>query len=257
MISGKTVCLMYHELELPGRALCHSEAGYVRYIVRMEDFRKQLDALGQVGLQAISVSQMLDGESGVALTFDDGCETDLIVAAPALQELGFKATFYITVGFLGTRGYLSQQQVRELANYDCDIGCHSLTHPYLTDLDASGLHREVVEAKDSLQQIAGKAVMHFSCPGGRWDPRAAEIARNAGYRSVATSRTGVNTPSTDAFCMARIAVMRDTSLPAFQSLATGRGLWPTQLREATRSAVRKAMGNSMYDKLRSRLLKDA
>ena len=33
MIAGKTVCLMYHELELPGRAMCHAEAGYVRYVV--------------------------------------------------------------------------------------------------------------------------------------------------------------------------------------------------------------------------------
>jgi peptidoglycan/xylan/chitin deacetylase (PgdA/CDA1 family) len=244
-------------LELPGRALCHSEAGYARYVVSMENFRRQLEVLRQAGLKGISVSQMLEGESGIALTFDDGCETDLIAAAPAIQELGFKATFYITVGFLGTSGYLSQPQVRELAKYDFDIGCHSLTHPYLSDLDATGLHREIVEAKDSLQQIAGKAVLHFSCPGGRWDSHVAEVARNAGYRSVATSRTGVNWPSTNAFRLARIAVMRDTSMVAFQSLSTGRGLWPMQLREGTRAAVRKAMGNSMYDKLRSRLLKDA
>ena len=257
MIAGKTICLMYHELELPNRAMCHSEAGYVRYVVTLQNFRRQLDDLRRSGLQGISVSQMLDGESGIALTFDDGCETDLIAATPLLQEFGFKGTFYITVGFLGTRGYLSQQQVRELAKYDFDIGCHSATHPYLTDLDDSGLHREIVEARDSLQQIAGKAVLHFSCPGGRWDSRVAEIARNAGYRSVATSRTGVNSSSTDAFCLPRVAILRDTSLPMFQSLASGKGLWPIQLREATRSAVRKAMGNSIYDKLRSRLLKDA
>jgi peptidoglycan/xylan/chitin deacetylase (PgdA/CDA1 family) len=257
MIAGKTVCLMYHELELPGRALCHSEAGYVRYIVEEKDFRKQLETLKQAGLRGISVSQMLDGVAGIAITFDDGCETDLIAAAPVLQKLGFSATFYITLGFLDTRGYLSQQQVRELARYDFDIGCHSVSHPYLTDLDASGLHREIADAKDSLQQIAGKPVMHFSCPGGRWDSRVAETARGAGYKSVATSRTAVNTPSTDAFCLARIAVMRGTSLPTFQSLATGHGLWSIQLREATRSAVRKTFGNLIYDKLRSRLLKDA
>lgn len=257
MIAGKTVCLMYHELELPGRPLCHSEAGYVRYIVDGKAFRKQLEWLRQIGLRGISVSQMLAGEAGTAITFDDGCETDLIAAAPALQEFGFSATFYITVGFLGTRGYLSPQQVRELATYDFDIGCHSVSHPYLTDLDASGLHREIAGAKDCLEQIAGKPVMHYSCPGGRWDSRVAETARSAGYESVATSRTGVNTPSTDAFCLARIAIMRGTSLPTFQSLASGHGLWPIQLREATRSAVRKTFGNSIYDKLRSRFLKDA
>lgn len=257
MIAGKAVCLMYHELELPGRALCQSESGYVRYIVGVGGFRKQLQALRDLDSPGISVTQMLAGQPGVALTFDDGCETDLITAVPLLAEYGFRATFYITVGFLGKRGYLSEAQVDELARYDHDIGCHSVTHPYLTDLDEAGLRREIADAKNALEQIAGRKVDHFSCPGGRWDARVAEIARGAGYLSVATSRTGTNSRTTDPFCLARIAVMRGTSLAAFQQVANGRGLWPIQLREATRSAARGFMGNAMYDKFRSLLLKDS
>ena len=257
MIEGRTVCLMYHELELPGRALCQPEAGYVRYIVNIDNFRQQLVALRDAGSQGISVSQMIAGQSGVALTFDDGCETDLLAAAPLLKEFGFGVTFYITVGFLGKQGYLSHQQVRELGKYGCDIGCHSVTHPYLTDLDDAGLELEVADAKASLEQISGVPVEHFSCPGGRWDPRVAEVARLAGYKSVATSQTGTNSKSTDVFCLKRIAVMRETSLPEFERVARGRGLWPMQLREGTRSAVRRIMGNSAYDKLRSILLRDA
>jgi peptidoglycan/xylan/chitin deacetylase (PgdA/CDA1 family) len=248
---------MYHELELPGRALCRSEAGYIRYIVGLENFRNQLQALRQAALPGISVTQMLAEASGVALTFDDGCETDLIAAAPALQEFGFNATFYITVGFLGQPGYLTQEQVRELGNYSYDIGCHSWTHPYLTDLDQASLRREIADAKSALEQIAGRAVKHFSCPGGRWDARAAGIAQEAGYESVATSRTGTNTQYTDPFCLKRIAVMRGTNLSQFHRLAAGRGLLSIQLLEATRSAVRNVMGNAVYDKLRSLLLKRA
>ena len=44
----------------------------------------------------------------VCITFDDGCETDLIAAAPVLRESGFSATFYLTAGFLGTPGYLDR-----------------------------------------------------------------------------------------------------------------------------------------------------
>jgi len=257
MIAGNTVCLMYHELELPGRALCQSESGYVRYIVSADDFRKQIQALRDLDFPGISVTQMLAGQPGVALTFDDGCETDLITAVPLLKEYGFRATFYIAVGFLGKRGYLNNEQVRELVKYEHDIGCHSVTHPYLTDLDEAGLQREIADAKNALEQIAGRKVDHFSCPGGRWDTRVAEIARNAGYLSVATSRTGTNSKTTDPFCLARIAVMRGTSLSTFQQLASGRGLWPIQLREATRTAARGLMGNGVYDKVRSLLLRDS
>ena len=257
MIAERAVCLMYHELELPGRELCQTEAGYVRYIVPIDDFRRQLETLRDAGLPGISVTQMLEGRPGVALTFDDGCETDLLAAMPLLQEFGFSATFYITLGFLGRRGYLSHQQVRELGKYACDIGCHSVTHPYLSDLDETGLRREIRDAKDSLEQTAGRAVEHFSCPGGRWDKRVAQVAREAGYKSVATSRTGTNTKTTDPFCLARIAVLRGTSVSDFSRFAAGRGLLPVQVREATRSAVRTLVGNTIYDKVRSLLLKDA
>ena len=70
----------------------------------------------------------------VCITFDDGCETDLLAAAPILKEFGFGATFYITVGFLGKPGYLSEAQVRNLSALGFEIGCHSLTHPYLPTL---------------------------------------------------------------------------------------------------------------------------
>ena len=37
MRPDETLYLMYHELETPGRPLCHSEPGYVRYILADAD----------------------------------------------------------------------------------------------------------------------------------------------------------------------------------------------------------------------------
>ena len=96
------VYLMYHELELPGRALCDSEAGYVRYIVGEADFKSQMLWLREGGWSGLSIRQAMAGinSSSVVITFDDGAETDLITAAPILKDAGFMATFYITTGFL-------------------------------------------------------------------------------------------------------------------------------------------------------------
>ena len=42
-MAGKgCVFLMYHEIELPGRPLCQSAPGYVRYILPLETFRSQM-----------------------------------------------------------------------------------------------------------------------------------------------------------------------------------------------------------------------
>src|SRR5262245_36862611 len=184
------VVLMYHELELRGRSLCQSEPGYLRYIVSESSFRKHIAVLRDGGWHGLSVSTALrsfDSKS-VAITFDDGCETDLLVAAPILRDAGFSATSYITAAFVGRPGYLSSAQVRNLAAYGVEVGCHSMSHAYLNDLDEANLHREIVEAKEKLEQISGVRICHFSCPGGRWNQRVADVAREAGYNSVVTSR---------------------------------------------------------------------
>src|SRR5580693_4072815 len=250
------VYLMYHELEVEGRPLCQTEQGYLRYVVHQSQFREQMNWLQSVGLRGISVSDDLDRNltGGIAITFDDGCETDLTVAAPLLRQLNFGATFYITIGFLGRPGYMVPKQVRELGDLEFDIGSHSLTHSYLSNLDQAGLHREIVESKARLEEMTGRPVLHFSCPGGRWSPRVAEIARSAGYRSVATSRIGANRPQSQPFQLARIAIMRHTPFAAFQDICRGRGLWQRQLRGALQQTSHKLLGNTLYDRLRSVLL---
>jgi peptidoglycan/xylan/chitin deacetylase (PgdA/CDA1 family) len=257
MAEPSIVFLMYHELEQSGRALCHSEPGYVRYVLRAEDFQAQMMFLQNHGWRGVSVSEALrfPEHKTVAVTFDDGSETDLTCAAPVLRQLGLGATFYITAGWLGQNGYLSQSQLRELSALGFEIGCHSMTHAYLTDLDESGLQSEIAEAKLLLEQIIGKPVEHFSCPGGRFDQRVANAARQAGYRSVATSRIQANSKSVDPFSLGRIAIMRATSLHEFEELCSGRGLWQSRMRLKLLAASRNLLGNSTYDRLRNIVLR--
>src|SRR5262252_5180496 len=102
------VFLMYHELEIEGRKLVQSDPGYVRYILPLETFRSQMEWMKKSGFDGLSVGEAIryPRQPSVCITFDDGCETDLIAAAPILKELGCRATFYLTAGFLGTPGFL-------------------------------------------------------------------------------------------------------------------------------------------------------
>ena len=158
MAEPSIVFLMYHELEEPGSALCHSEPGYVRYVLKATDFQAQMELLQSEGWRGVGVGEALHFRDckSVVVTFDDGSETDLLCAAPVLRRLGFGATFYITARWLGQRGHLSPGQLRELSTLGFEIGCHSMTHAYLTDLDESGLQREIAEAKAQLEQVIGR-----------------------------------------------------------------------------------------------------
>jgi peptidoglycan/xylan/chitin deacetylase (PgdA/CDA1 family) len=256
------VFLMYHELEISGRPLCQSEPGYLRYVLTEADFRSQILWLQQAEWRGVSVSEALalrsqDGEErpSVAFTFDDGCESDLIAAAPTLKESGYSATFYITVGFIGQPGYMNPTQIRELSTLGFEVGCHSMTHAYLTDLDDCGLQSEIDQAKAQLEEILGKSVEHFSCPGGRYNARAIQVARGAGYRSVANSRIHGNTPTTNPFALGRIAILRQTGLPAFQRICRGEGFWKIQLHDRLQNAAKQVLGDSLYDRGRALLLR--
>jgi len=257
MAHPKIVFLMYHELELPGRAPAQADPGYTRYVVTAQAFREQLQWLKASAWSGLSVSQALafPAQPGVAITFDDGCETDLLVAAEVLQRYAFGATFYITSGFLGGKGFLSQAQLRELSNAGFEIGCHSRTHAYLTDLAEHDLRREMAQPKLELEQIIGKPVVHFSCPGGRYNREIGRLARDCGYLSVATSRIQANDPNTHKWALGRVAVLRDLSIGDFGKLCRGQGFWFLNKADQVRGAARRVLGNEIYDQVRVKLLR--
>jgi peptidoglycan/xylan/chitin deacetylase (PgdA/CDA1 family) len=260
MASSGIVFLMYHELELAGRSLVQSEPGYVRYILRESAFRSQIDWLRQDGWSGLSVGEALHAQAkgkSVVITFDDGCETDLIRAAPILREAGFQATFYVTAGFLGRSGYMSTEQLRSLHSSGFEIGCHSMTHAYLNDLSPQQLQIEVVDARAKLEDGLGGEVEHFSCPGGRYSDRVIATVRQAGYLSLATSHAHANLGSTDPYQLGRVAIMRDTSPSDFENICNGESLWKMRMSESVRMSARKLLGNAFYDRLRTSLLRQS
>lgn len=254
-----TPILMYHEIERTGRPLASADPGYVRYAVTEAAFRAQMDRLGESGMRGVSVSQWIDlpvsATPRVVVTFDDGCETDLLVAAPLLLERGFNATCYITVDFLGRPGFLTHAQVRELAATGIEIGCHSMSHAYLSDLDDAALKHEVVDARQRLEALAGTRVRSFSAPGGRYDERLLPLARDAGYDSVTTSDATENPNARPAGLLGRSAIMQHTRLPQFEAIISGADLVARRKRDRVLGTAKSIMGNRLYEKLRSLLLR--
>lgn len=244
--------LLYHELERPGRALCRAEPGYVRYVVRATAFEAQMQQLRAAGLRGASVSDAADGD--LVITFDDGCASDLLVAAPVLADAGFGATFYVTLDHVGRPGFMTADQVRQLSDAGFEIGSHGLTHSYMSDLGRPRLRDELAGSKARLEEITGRPVVHFACPGGRWNRQVAELGRQVGYDSVSTSRPGMNRAGADRYALARVAVMRATGLSTFAELCRGRGLARRRAEERALRLAKRALGSDGYERLRAAAL---
>ena len=140
MAKPSTVFLMYHELALPNRATCHREPGYTRYVVSASDFRRHIARIAAEGWRGLNVTQAMHsfGGKSVCITFDDGCETDVLSAAPMLKDFGFGATSYITVRVSGpswiyVRGASSRLEQRWDSRLDATRG-PTLISPMLTTL---------------------------------------------------------------------------------------------------------------------------
>jgi len=260
-MSKGIVFLMYHEVQAAGSKLVDDSPGYRRYVVSKEQFASQLEIVVQGGFKGLNVSQSLEamhsgtaGKPVVCITFDDGCASDLHVAAPLLRDKKFNATFYVTVDHLGRDGYLTRTELRELSDLGFEVGSHSLTHRHLNDLDAVQIRRELVESKQVLEEITGNSVDHFSCPGGRVNAVVTELALEAGYKSVATSQLGMNSARSSLFALKRVAIKREMNLKMFARVCSGKGQFLMKSEDSLLLTGKRLLGNERYDRLRANLL---
>jgi peptidoglycan/xylan/chitin deacetylase (PgdA/CDA1 family) len=251
--------LMYHELAEPGRPVVDDDPGYTTYVLDHATFAEQMAWIASAGLRGISVGDWCaarDLPGRVVITFDDGCETDWTMAAPRLLERGFGATFYVVSAWIGRRaGFMTAAQLRELADAGFEIGSHSVTHAFLSDAAGEGLASELRDSKSRLEDLLGRAVTHFSCPGGRWSRDVESVAREIGYATVATSRVGANSAATNPYALARCAMQRHTAPRAFEAFCRGEGLGAMRVRERALAAAKAVLGNRVYDALRGAALK--
>jgi hypothetical protein len=259
-VHGAWGCLMYHEIPGPAEAV-----GY--FAVEGERFAAHLDLLHGLGRNVQALERVLTATRNdvVALTFDDGHETHYRVAFPLLAERAMTATFFVTTSWVGTRGYVTWAQLREMVAAGMSVQSHTVTHPFLSESSRENARKELAVSKSEIEQNLGHPCSTVALPGGDW-PRGwrPEEFAGLGYTCVATSRWGANRdgPSAEragqgvAF-VRRYTVRRDTpdALLRHQALA----LEPAFSREGVRLAalhwVRSALGPSRYAALRRRALR--
>ncbi len=87
-----------------------------------------------------------------------------------------------------------------------EIGAHTVSHARIASLDGSSALAELRNGRKRLMARLGIPVYHFAFPYGRagdCGPRDFALAREAGYRSAATTRKGLVGRGQDAYCLPR------------------------------------------------------
>jgi peptidoglycan/xylan/chitin deacetylase (PgdA/CDA1 family) len=180
--------LTFHSIDSSGSVISISPARFERILRTLKQKGYRTLFFDEV-FNWLKGKQVLSAPS-VVLTFDDGYENLYGQAFPLLQELGFRATVFLTTGFCGkfnnwptqTSGIpltpmLRWDQIKEMAHSVFDIQAHTQTHPALTQLSSETARKELAGCKLDIEDRLGKKVRFFAYPYGRLNNGIYELAR--------------------------------------------------------------------------------
>lgn len=164
--NGSAIIMFHHVAETKPEGVsdsCYSS---------VEDFKILLDTLSEtkiiVSLDTL-IREIRSGripENHIVLTFDDVPDNFYTNAAPILHSRQVSYTLYIATSMLDKEGYLTTEQVKELAkNPLCSIGSHTVSHIKVREKGID-LEKELKDSKEILTELVGKEVKHFAFPFG-------------------------------------------------------------------------------------------
>ncbi|SDX30310.1 Polysaccharide deacetylase [Saccharopolyspora shandongensis] len=118
----------------------------------------------------------------VTFTVDDGSVSQTS-GARILSKHGMRGTFYVVSGSIGTRGYLSLDDLRSLAAAGHEIGGHTVNHPDLAEGAPDEARREICQDRANLVAW-GFRPTSFAYPFGSFSREAERAAADCGYNSA-------------------------------------------------------------------------
>jgi len=244
--------LMYHDIVPRAQ---RATAGFpgplaARYKLEPDTFEAHLDALACTGLQ-VGTYDASGPPPQVLISFDDG-GASVPLAATALERRGWRGQFFITTGRLGTPGFMSAEQLRELAGRGHVIGSHSHTHPtYMGKITREELDREWTNSRELLGEILGEPPRTASVPGGYLAGAVIASAAAAGYELLFTSEPTARVTHRELMVRGRYTIWAST--PAHVAAAYARGerlacgrLWL----EWNAKKLAKSLSPTAYQRLR-------
>jgi peptidoglycan/xylan/chitin deacetylase (PgdA/CDA1 family) len=133
----------------------------------------------------------------ITFVFDDGYDTDYLVARDVFAEQGAIACSAITTDWINTPGHLSSDQIRGLRDAGWEIMAHTATHPNLRSLAPAQVEDELSRSKAALEGL-GVAARNLVYPYNKSSESVRKIAR-AYYRSGRGGKNEYNRPGTDPY----------------------------------------------------------
>lgn len=202
--------LMYHYVE---NIVNKNDKLRVELNVPPNIFSLQVQTLQNAGytfMTAKELGEVLDGKMSlpkkpILLTFDDGhwdLATDVL---PILEQYHVKATAYIIPGFIGGSDFLSESQLKTVAQSGLiEIGAHTVHHISLKGQPYTLVKNEIDESKVLLQNELHIPVVSFAYPYGTFDLQAVQLVQADGFSTAVSTVPGIEQGQVNRFFLYRL-----------------------------------------------------
>ncbi len=144
----------------------------------------------------------------VAITIDDAHRSIYEEAWPRLRGAGLPFTVFVSTNPVDRRlpGYLSWEQLRQLAASDTTIANHTMSHLHMTAANDATNAAEIEGAHRRIIEEIGNAPPLFAYPYGEYSNRTIELVKAAGLTAALGQQSGVAHELGDPFQMPRFAL---------------------------------------------------
>ena len=140
-----------------------------------------------------------DRAAAISYTFDDGLRDQYTLAAPMLDEVGFKGTFFVIPGKVSSTtedaetrkndkrawGTITWAELREMAARGHEIANHTWSHRGLAKLPLEEVAAEFSRAAETIAREIGRPPMTLAFPFNQSTPeiQALALRHHVAYRS--------------------------------------------------------------------------
>jgi peptidoglycan/xylan/chitin deacetylase (PgdA/CDA1 family) len=220
--SVRVPILMYHYVSVPPP---DADKYRLDLSVTPAALDAQIEYLALEGYTPIRVSDLTDyflngtplPPKPIVLTFDDGYLDNYENAFPILKKYKFVATFFVITQFIedGKPGYMSWNQLEEMAIEGMEIGSHTLDHPDLKGKSRAAQMNQIAGSKRMIESRIGTPVKSFCYPAGKYDGVTIDVLRSSGYLAAVTEIQGTRQSVNEMYEMRRIRVRGSYSVAEF------------------------------------------
>lgn len=194
--SAEAVVIMYHRVSDE-----HQSNAFTISTDMFEADIKYLSDLGYTFCRADELDKAVKekkGEKLVAITFDDGYQSDYETVLPILKKYNACATFFIIGAKINTPGYLTEKQLKALAESGvAQIGNHTYAiHEQpreqvqaLCVTAPEKIVRDVLHNQERLKSITGQDITAFSYPYGVYGRYIDSLLKQQGLITFSSDET--------------------------------------------------------------------